>query len=139
MTTDAPTAASLTLRGLSAEEARSRAARGLRNVSPRHERTDKDILRDNALTFFNVVLGSLIVVLLVLAIVDRNVGDAQDALFVGVVALANVAVGTYQEIRATRALRELVALNAPRATVIRDGQESAVLAEDVVQGDLLHL
>jgi len=139
MTTDAPTAASLTLRGLSAEEARSRAARGLRNVSPRHERTDKDILRDNALTFFNVVLGSLIVVLLVLAIVDRNVGDAQDALFVGVVALANVAVGTYQEIRATRALRELVALNAPRATVIRDGQESAILAEDVVQGDLLHL
>src|SRR3970282_1733241 len=41
--------------------------------------------------------------------------------------------------RATPTLRELVALTVPRATVIRDGVEAPLLAEHVVQGDLIHL
>ncbi len=128
----APAAPRPLLTGLTAAEATLRAARGLANLDSRQERTDGEVIRANALTFFNVVLGSLIVALFA-------VGEFRDGLFVGLVVAANVAVATFQEIRATRTLRQLVALTAPRATVVRDGERTSILAEQVVQGDLLHL
>ncbi len=118
--------------GLTTAEAQRRAEAGLANVDTTRQRTDADVIRANALTFFNVVLGSLILALF-------GVGEFRDGLFVGVVVVANVAVATYQEIRATRTLRELVALTAPQATAIRDGMETPILAEHIVQGDLIHL
>ena len=119
-------------RGLSSSDAIARAAAGLSNRDESLIRTDGDVVRANVLTFFNVTLGALIVALLA-------VGEFKDGLFVGLVVMANVAISTLQELRATRTLRELRALTAPRATVIRDGQPTEVLAEDVVQGDLIHL
>ncbi|HZQ36728.1 MAG TPA: HAD-IC family P-type ATPase [Dehalococcoidia bacterium] len=125
--------------GLSSAEAADRALRGLSNRVPRRERSDLAVLRENATTFFNLVLGSLVATLLVLAVLDRNAGLAQDALFVGLVAIANIAVGTFQELRAVRTLRGLVALAAPHATVVRDGEERRLPAEEVVQGDRIVL
>ena len=127
------------LDGLSSAEVHDRITRGLVNRDDTPARTDWDVVRENLFTFFNMVLGSLIAALFVLAIVDQNVGNFQDGIFVGIVVAANVAVGTFQEIRATRMLRKLVALSAPRATVIRGGQEQQVFAIDVVQGDLVRL
>lgn len=118
--------------GLTTAEADRRAAAGLANVDTTRQRTDADVIRGNALTFFNVVLGSLILALFA-------VGEFRDGFFVGVVVAANVAVSTLQELRATHTLRELVALTAPQATVVRDGTEAPILAEHIVQGDLIHL
>ena len=134
-----PPADPLELRGLSTTEAASRAARGRVNVDTTRERMDREIIRENVLTFFNFVLGSLIVILLVLAVVDGDAGHAQDGLFVGLIVMMNVAVGTYQELRATHTLRRLVASTAPHATVIRDGRERAILSREVVEGDLVQL
>jgi cation-transporting ATPase E len=119
-------------RGLSSSDAIARAAAGLSNRDESAIRTDGDVVRTNVLTFFNLTLAALIVALLA-------VGEFKDGLFVGLVVMANVAVSTLQELKATRTLRQLRALTAPRATVIRDGQPVDVLAEDVVQGDLIHL
>lgn len=127
------------LKGLSAAEVADRTMRGLVNAVVGRERTDRDVIRDNVLTFFNMVLGSLIAILFILAIVDQDAGHAQDGIFVGLVVVANVVIGTYQEIRATRMLREIVALSAPRANVVRDGRETSILATEVVQGDLIHV
>jgi cation-transporting ATPase E len=118
--------------GLSSSEAIARAAAGLANVDRSRIRTDGDVIRANALTFFNVVLASLILALLA-------VGEFKDGFFVGIVVVANVAVATLQELKATRTLRELKALTAPKATVVRDGVHCDIPAEEVVQGDLLHL
>ena len=143
MAEQAPTAADGTLppppgadapprRGLTQAEAQSRADAGLANLDTTKQRTDADVIRSNALTFFNIILLVMIVALLA-------VGEFRDGLFVGVVVFANVAVSTYQELQATRTLRSLVALTAPRANVVREGQEHEIQAEDVVQGELLHL
>lgn len=118
--------------GLTSQQAAELAAAGLLNVDARRERTDADIIRQNALTFFNVVLLALIIALLA-------VGEFRDGLFVGLVVFANVVIATVQELRATHRLRELVALTAPSANVIRDGREQSILATQVVQGDLIHL
>ncbi len=118
--------------GLTSIEAASLAAAGKANVDDTKQRTDADVVRANTITFFNLVLFSLIGALILL-------GEFRDGLFVGVVIFANIAVSTFQELRATRTLRELVALTAPHATVVRDAREIQVLAEEVVEGDLIHL
>ena len=69
-------------RGLTSAEATDRITRGLANRDDRRERRDRDVIRDNAFTYFNMVLFSLIAVLLVLAVVDQDAGHAQDGLFV---------------------------------------------------------
>ena len=127
------------LEGLSSSEVADRVARGAVNIEETEERTNWDIVRDNSLTFFNMVLGTLISALFVLAIVEQEIGFFQDGIFVGIVVAANVAIGTVQEIRATNMLRRIVTLSAPRARVIRDGSEQEILAEEVVQDDLLAL
>ena len=118
--------------GLSEAEAARRLEAGEGNVDSTRQRSDWDVVRSNALTFFNVVLLFMIAALFV-------VGEFRDGLFVGVVVFANVVVSTYQELRAVRTLRQLVALTAPRALVVRGGEEREILAQEVVRGDLLHL
>lgn len=125
--------------GLSPTEVRDRVERGLSNLDQHEERSNWDIVRENTLTFFNLVLFTLIAALFVLAAVEQEINFFQDGIFVGIVVAANVAIGTVQEIRATNMLREIVALSTPRARVIRGGEEGEVLAEEVVQDDLLHI
>jgi cation-transporting ATPase E len=118
--------------GLSEAEASQRALAGQANVDSVRQRSDGDVIRKNTLTFFNVMLAALIGALLL-------AGELRDGLFVGAVVIANVLIATLQELSATRRLRELRALAAPRATVVRDGQERLIPAQEVVLGDLLHL
>ena len=118
--------------GLSEAEAARRLEAGEGNVDTTQQRSNWDVVRSNAITFFNVLLLFMIVALFV-------VGEFRDGLFVGAVVFANVVVSTYQELRAVRTLRELVALTAPRAWVVRGGEEREIPAEEVVRGELVHL
>jgi magnesium-transporting ATPase (P-type) len=62
----------------------------------------------------------------------------QDALFLGIL-VANIAIGSFQEIRSKRALDRLASLVAPDAAVVRDGLDRRVPVEEVVVGDLVRL
>ncbi|TMM07675.1 MAG: HAD family hydrolase [Actinobacteria bacterium] len=114
----------------SAEAARRREERG--ETRGRHSsRSYRSIFLANALTIPNAVL----VVFGVLTIVFDS---WKDALFLAVV-VANIAIGTFQEIRSKRALDQLAALVAPEAVVVRDGTDVQVQVEEVVVGDLVRL
>ena len=116
--------------GLSeAEAARALAARPARRTSS--GRSYASIVRHNVFTLPNTILG-------VVGIATLALGEAADALFLGIV-VANAAIGATQEIRAKRALDRLAALVKPRARVVRDGRERDVDAADVVVGDLVRL
>jgi cation-transporting ATPase E len=118
--------------GLSEAEAAALARAGQANLVPAApSRTFAQILRANLLTPFNALLGGLLVVILI-------VGPLQDALF-GLVLIANAATGIVQELRAKRTLDRLAVLNAPRATVVRDGVARTVPVGEVVLGDMLEL
>lgn len=119
-------------RGISEAEAGRRAAAGLANVDPSRQVRDRDVVRRNTLTFFNVTLLALIGALLV-------IGEVRDGLFVGIVVAANVVVATVEELVATKRLRSLQALTTPGATVVREGVTREVASEEVVQGDILVL
>ena len=85
----------------------------------------------NTLTLFNLIL-------LVFFVVVVAAGRPADGLFLFIV-VANSALGIIQEIRAKRALETAALLVAPRARVIRDGNQRDVAVEEVVDGDLLSL
>ena len=125
--------------GLSEAEVAQHVANGRVNRDSSKQRSDFDVIVSNVFTYFNLILFGLIGVLLVLAVTEQKTDHLQDAAFVGMVVLANVLIGTFQELRATRKLRQLVALTAPKATVVRGGFEREVYAIDVVEDDLLVL
>jgi P-type E1-E2 ATPase len=117
--------------GLTRAEAEARlAARGPQEAAA-SSRSTASIVRANVVTPFNAILTALGVVTLVF-------GDWRDALFLGIV-VTNAGIGIWQELRAKRTLDDLAALVAPRATVVRDGDERSVPVADVVEGDLVRL
>jgi cation-transporting ATPase E len=119
-----------TLTGLTAAEVRQRVAAGAVNrVDTGPSRTIAHIVRANLITVFNVLLGALLAVILVVA-------PIQDALF-GIVLVSNALIGIIQEIRAKRTLDRLALLNAPRASVIREGATYEIPVDEVVLDDLL--
>ena len=124
-------AATVTATGLSASEA----ARRLQEAGPRHEpptsRSYASIAIANTFTVFNAILAGFGIATIVF-------GNPKDALFLGIL-VANVAIGTFQEVRAKRALDKLAALVVAKATVIRDGKPRQVAVEEVVVGDLVRV
>src|ERR1700682_3812746 len=102
------------IQGLSEAEVLARRARGQGNAMPLHTtRSYVQIVRENVLTFINLVLFALGVALVLL-------GRVSDAAVSVLVVLFNVLVSVAQEIRAKRALDRIVLLTRPRATVLRE-------------------
>ena len=62
----------------------------------------------------------------------------RDALFMGIL-VANIVIGSFQEIRSKRALDRLAALVAPEAVVVADGVDHRVGVDNVVVGDVARL
>ncbi len=114
--------------GLSEAEVAERVARGQTNdYAAPVSRTVEEIVRANVFTRFNLLVGSLVVVILV-------VGPIQDAVF-GLVMIVNSAIGIIQELRAKRSLDRLALISAPAVTVVRGGRRQEIGAQDVVLGD----
>jgi cation-transporting P-type ATPase E len=116
--------------GLTNAQVDERRSRGLVNAGgERTSRSVAEILRGNILTRFNLILGVLLVVILV-------VGEPQDALF-GIVLVANALIGIAQELRAKRTLDRLAVLSAPQVRVVRDGAARDVAVDELVADDLV--
>jgi cation-transporting P-type ATPase E len=119
------------MEGLTQTEAAAR----LKRSPPRHEqatsRSYASIAVANTFTVFNAILAGFGIATIVF-------GNPKDALFLGIL-VANVAIGTFQEVRAKRALDRLSALVVAKATVVRDGEPREVSVEEVVVGDLVRI
>jgi P-type E1-E2 ATPase len=118
-------------RGLSESEAARLIAEREPFEPPATSRSYASIVRANVFTVFNLIL-------LVFGVLTLVFGDWRDALFLGVL-VSNSAIGIVQEVRAKRALDRLAALVAPTATVVRDGLDRRVHADELVVGDLVRL
>ena len=88
----------------------------------------KKILFDNIFTFFNFLNFALAACLLL-------VGSYRNMLFITII-IVNILIGTVQEYRAQKTIRELQLLNAPDVHVLRGRQEVVLKPEETVQGDL---
>ena len=115
--------------GLTPEQAQERRQAGLGNVLDDDQgKSLKKILFDNVFTFFNFLNFALAACLFL-------VGSYRNMLFITII-IANILIGTVQEYRAQKTIRELQLLNAPDVHVLRGGQEVVLKPEETVKGDL---
>ncbi|HRW08979.1 MAG TPA: HAD-IC family P-type ATPase [Caldilineaceae bacterium] len=121
------------IQGLSTSEVHNRRQQGLGNTtSDSTGRTYRDIIRANLFSTFNNILFAVGTMLAVL-------GRYNDAFVTVIVGLVNAVISTVQEIRAKKQLDQIAVLARPKVTVIRDGQPQEVVAEELVQGDIVRL
>ncbi len=89
------------------------------------------IIRENLLTFFNFIFLAL-AALLVIA------GSYRNMLFL-VIAAANAAIGTIQQLRAKRTIDKLSLVAERPVPVIRSGVLSAIRSHELVRDDIVEL
>lgn len=118
--------------GLTAAEVNARIEAGKINIADdSSDRTTGKIIRDNLLTYFNLIF-LVITVLLCIA------GAFRDLTFLPII-IGNILIGIVQELRAKKTLDKMKILNAGHAVVIRDGKREKVTAEELVIDDLIWL
>ncbi|WP_269763849.1 P-type ATPase, partial [Acidovorax delafieldii] len=119
--------------GLSAAEAARRLASEGPNLLPGSApKSTAAIVRD-------VLTEPMFLMLLAAGGIYLALGDRGEALFLLGFVFVVIGITLAQERKTQRALESLRDLSAPRALVIRDGQEQRVAGRDVVRGDLLVL
>lgn len=119
-------------KGLTVSQVKERTANGQSNGG--FEIKTKSVFRivcENVFTLFNLIN-------LILAVMVFAVGSYRNALFMGVV-ICNIAIGIFQSIRAKRAIDKLSIISAPKARVIREGEEQIIPVGDVVLDDIMIL
>ncbi len=90
-----------------------------------------DIIRDNILTFFNLLCTVMAVALI-------YVESFSDLIFL-VIILLNIIIGTVQEIRAKKKLDKLKLMTAPVVRVIRNSKEMNIAVSELVVSDIVRL
>lgn len=126
--------------GLSTNEAQERLKRYGSN-----EIKQKNKLRP-ALILLQQFTSPLILILIVAAMLSLSLsylpGQADhitDAILILIIVLLSGFFGFFQDYRAEKTIEALEKMTTPKARLIRDGQETEVLAAEVVPGDLLLL
>ncbi|WP_018237665.1 HAD-IC family P-type ATPase [Ensifer sp. BR816] len=117
--------------GLTEEEARLRLAQFGENSLPEPQASSL------AITFLRQFRSPLIYILLAAALVSVIVSDLKDALFIGIVLIANGIIGSLQEHTASKAALALRRLEQPNANVIRNGRLREIDARLLVPGDMV--
>ncbi|MCH4072555.1 HAD-IC family P-type ATPase [Pseudoramibacter sp.] len=118
--------------GLSSKQALELKQKGQgNNQVSKSAKTVKDIVKENTLTYFNLIFAVL-AVLLVLA-------QAWNGLTFLPVIIANTLIGIIQEIQAKKVLDHLTIMNTPVAKAYRDGRVKKIAIEDLVLGDVIVL
>jgi len=87
----------------------------------------------------DVVMEPMFLMLLAAGSIYLALGDRAEALFLLGFVFVVIGITLAQERKTQRALESLRDLSAPRALVVRDGQEQRIAGRDVVRGDLLVL
>ncbi|MBP3304358.1 MAG: HAD-IC family P-type ATPase [Oscillospiraceae bacterium] len=117
--------------GLTAEQAYSRRVGGWANGAPQSaSKTEKQIILENCLTFFNLVFIILAAVLLI------GGSSVKNMTFL-VVVVCNTVIGCYQEIRAKRAVDKLTLVAAQHVRTVRDGELKKIRSDLLVRDDIV--
>ena len=117
--------------GLTGAQAAQRTAGGWTNRAPESaSRTEKEIILQNLLTFFNLVFVVMAVILVIAGSSVKNMTFL-------VVVVCNAAIGCFQEIRAKRAVDKLTLVAAQQIRTVRDGQLIKLRSDHLVRDDIV--
>ena len=118
--------------GLTAGQAADLLEQGLGNEAVEsNAKSTKQIIRENTLTFFNLVF----VVLAVMLVIS---GHFKDMMFLAIAAI-NSLIGIVQQLRSRATLEKLSLISEARVKVVRDGQLGTVPVHKLVREDIVEL
>ena len=116
--------------GLNENEVAARVNAGLVNKADiSTDKSVKEIIRSNTLTYFNLIFFIIAGLLCV-------VGSFRNLTFLPVV-IGNSLIGIFQEIRAKKTLEKMSILNAPHAVAIRSGRQVKISTDELVKDDVV--
>jgi Ca2+-transporting ATPase len=122
-----------TEKGLSEEEAKRR----LQEFGP------NELVERKRVTPLQIFLGQFkdifVIMLLVATIISFLIGEIIDASTIAAIVVLNSVVGFVQEYRSEKAMEAMKKLTAPKARVLRDGDELIIPAREIVPGDIVLL
>jgi P-type Ca2+ transporter type 2C len=92
---------------------------------------------------FQNFLVIILLVATVISVVEWLLQDPREsalpyeAIVILAIVILNALLGYFQEARAERSVRALMALAAPESTVVRDGERQRIAAHEIVPGDIV--
>jgi len=119
--------------GLTTQEAKER----LTQYGPNSLKKEKGI------SAWKILAGQftdiLMIILLIATALSIAVGEVTDAIIILLIVFASAGLGFSQEYRSEKAVEALKKMTAPTASVLRDGKEVRLPAEELVPGDIILL
>jgi P-type Ca2+ transporter type 2C len=126
--------------GLSGAEARARRAEfGRNSIAIKQEISPFRIFLNQFKSILVLLLLVAALISLILSLINPEEAEMLDAVLIFAIVIANAVFGFIQEYKAEKSIEALTRMAAPRATVLRDGDEMEIDSEDVVPGDVLIL
>lgn len=89
--------------------------------------------------FLSQLIDWLIYVLFAAVLITTLMGEYVDSIIIILVILLNATIGTYQEVRAGKAIEALMKMSSPKAIVRREGHTSEVSSSELVPGNIVLL
>jgi Ca2+-transporting ATPase len=80
-----------------------------------------------------------VLMLIAATVISFLIGETVDAVTIAVIVILNSVVGFVQEYRSEKAMEAMKKLTAPKAHVMRNGDETIVDAREIVPGDIVFL
>lgn len=90
-------------------------------------------------TLWSQISSLLFSLLVISAGVSFFLGEKTDGIIISVILFINIALGFFQEFKASKASEELMHLVKTKVYVLRQGALVQILADDLVLGDMVHL
>lgn len=119
--------------GLTNEQVVARNMDGLVNKIPKHvSKSYWKIFYDNVVNFFNILLFAIAAFMIVAKVPFTSYAFL-------VILLINISIGLYQDIKARRLTDKLKVVSYPLVTVLRDGREIKIPANELVLSDIVIL
>ncbi|CEP64592.1 uncharacterized protein LALA0_S12e02476g [Lachancea lanzarotensis] len=82
------------------------------------------------------ICNAMILVLFICMVITLAVRDWISGGVIAFVVFINVAIGTYQEYKASKTMNSLKSLSTPSAHIIRDGNDEIIPSKELVPGDI---
>ncbi len=128
------------IKGLTKNEVDERINKGLVNVGEvTRTKTIKEIVLSNIFTYFNILNVFLAGAILISGILSgRLFYSIKNCLFLGVI-ICNTTISIVQEVMSKKTIDKLSVLSSIKPKVLRDGNISEVMPEEIVMDDIIKM